>query len=70
MLLMMQQLSLTSSGAAGIPDSQECIDFCAKHKIEPKTELIDWTQLDRVFEELDKGLDRVVRYVLDCEKGF
>ena len=31
---------------------------------------IDWTKIDAVYDELSGGSDKVVRYVLDCDKGF
>ena len=31
---------------------------------------VDWTKIDDVYDELNKGSDKVVRYVLDCDKGF
>ena len=70
MALFHKQLTITSCGAGGIPDTQECINFCAANKIEPETELVDWTQIDAVYDELSKGSDRVVRFVLDIDKSF
>ena len=31
---------------------------------------VDWTKIDDVYDELNKGSDKVIRYVLDCDKGF
>ena len=31
---------------------------------------VDWTKIDAVYDELSGGSDKVVRYVLDCDKGF
>jgi uncharacterized zinc-type alcohol dehydrogenase-like protein len=69
-LLTIKGLSITSSAAGGLRETQEVIDYCARKKIMPETELVDWTQLDKVYETLSAGSDRVVRYVLDIEKSF
>jgi len=62
--------TITGTGAGGLRDTQEVMDYCAKKGIKPDTELIDWTKIDTVYDELSGGSDKVVRYVLDCEKGF
>lgn len=44
-------LMFTISGSlvGGLADNQECVDFCAKHKIYPDCEIIDAKQLDWAF---------------------
>lgn len=68
--LLMGMTTITGTAAGGLADTQECMDFCAKNNIVPETELVDWTKIDDVYDELNKGSDKVVRYVLDCDKGF
>lgn len=65
--LLIHQISLTGTLIGGIALTQECIDFCALHRIFPETELVDATpaELSRVYELLDAGNDAGVRYVLD-----
>ena len=46
------------------------MDFCAKHKIIPKIELVKAGQLDAVYESLAKKNDQVVRYVLDIDASL
>lgn len=53
----------------GIKTTQDCIDYCAKKKIYPQTELITADKLDEVFEQLAGGNDTITRYVVDIEKS-
>ena len=41
---------------------QDCIDFCHKHNIIPKTRLITNKDLDRVYDELRGKNDAVLRF--------
>jgi len=63
--IMRKKLRITGSIIGGMAETQECMDFCAKHQIVPKTKLIKAAELDEVFEALEKGNDQVIRYVLD-----
>ena len=51
-------------------DTQEVIDFCAEKNIKPEIEVITSDKLDHVFKVLEKGNDRVVRYVLDIDESI
>ena len=51
-------------------DTQEVIDFCAEKNIKPEIEVITSDKLDHVFKVLEKGNDRVVRYVIDMDKSL
>mmetsp|Transcript_14380 Transcript_14380/g.33543 ORF Transcript_14380/g.33543 Transcript_14380/m.33543 type:complete len:151 (+) Transcript_14380:138-590(+) len=68
--LLMKQNSLTGTMIGGIALTQECVDFCALHKIYPECELVDASpaELSRVYEMLDAGNDSGLRYVLDIGK--
>merc|ERR1711994_1225544 len=46
--LIMKSLAIAGSIIGGLPATQDCIDFCHKHKIVPKTNLITLTDLDKV----------------------
>lgn len=65
--LMFSNLSLAGSAIGGVKETQECIDFCHKHNIVPKTKLITAKDLDKVYEELRGKNDSVLRNVLDIE---
>ena len=65
-LLMLKQ-SICGSLIGGMPETQECIDFCAKHRILPKTRLVTAGQLDEVYRQLGNKNDEVIRNVLDIE---
>jgi len=65
--LIMKSLAIAGSIIGGLPATQDCIDFCHKHRIVPKTNLITLTDLDKVYEDLKSKNDSVVRNVLDLE---
>ena len=65
--LIMRKVVITGSIIGGIPETQECIDFCQKHSIIPKTKLITADDLDTVYEMLNTKNDSIVRNVLDIE---
>jgi len=64
--LVFKQNAVTGSLIGGIKMTQECIDFCAKHGLLPETEVVPATpaMLTKVFELLDAGNDKGMRYVL------
>ena len=43
-------------------ETQDCINFCHKHKILPNIKLVKWNELDEVYESLQKKNDSVIRY--------
>ena len=53
----------------GIKSTQECVDFCAKHKIYPDVELIEAKDIDFIWNKLKSVNDTGLRYVLDIEKS-
>jgi len=65
--LVMKRIQVAGSKTGGMKETQDCMDFCAKHNIIPKTKLIKATELDNVYEILQKKNDQVMRYVLDIE---
>jgi len=65
--LMFRKVVVTGSMIGGIPETQECIDFCHKHNIVPKTKLVTADQLDNVYEVLNTKNDSIVRNVLDID---
>ena len=56
---------LDISGTGSIASTQEVIDLCDKHKIVPKTQICHVNELNKIMEDLAKGNDTGLRYVLD-----
>lgn len=56
--------SFSGSNIGGIAETQEVIDFCAKHHITADIELITLDQLDEAFARLEKN-DVKYRFVID-----
>jgi alcohol dehydrogenase (NADP+) len=56
--------SFSGSNIGGIAETQEMLDFCAKHKITADIELIKIQQINEAFERLHKG-DVKYRFVID-----
>ena len=65
--LIMKRLIIAGGGIGGIPETQECMDFCAKNKIFSKIKMVKASELDDVFATLVNKNDQVIRYVLDIE---
>ena len=60
--LMFKKLSIAGSLIGGLPETQDCIDFCHKHDIIPKIKLVNCTELERVYQELKNKNDTIIRY--------
>ncbi len=56
--------SFSGSNIGGIAETQEMLDFCAKHNITADIEMINIDQADEAFVRLDKG-DVHYRFVID-----
>jgi len=56
--------SFSGSNIGGITETQEMLDFCAKHNITADIELINIQQANEAFERLEKG-DVHYRFVID-----
>jgi uncharacterized zinc-type alcohol dehydrogenase-like protein len=59
--------SLTGSGIGGIPETQEMLDYCAKHGISSDIELIEMSYINEAFERMLKS-DVRYRFVIDMTK--
>ena len=59
--LMFKKLSIAGSLIGGLPETQDCIDFCHKHNIIPKIKLVNSTELERVYQELTSKNDTIIR---------
>jgi uncharacterized zinc-type alcohol dehydrogenase-like protein len=58
------QRSVAGSRSGGIAETQEIIDFCAKHGIGAEIEVIDANRIDEAYERLLAG-DVQNRFVID-----
>jgi uncharacterized zinc-type alcohol dehydrogenase-like protein len=56
--------SFSGSNIGGIAETQEMLDFCAKHNITADVELINVQQVNEAFNRLQKG-DVKYRFVID-----
>ena len=67
--LMFMKMVISGSSIGGIPETQECIDFCKapSTSIVPQTKVITATELDSVYELLNTKNDFIVRNVFDIE---
>ena len=59
--LMMRKLTISGSLIGGMPETQDCINFCHKHSIVPKIKLVTWKDLEQVYSELSSKNDSVIR---------
>lgn len=62
--LMGRRRSLASSGIGGVPETQEMLDYCAKHGITSDIELIDIGSINEAYERMLKS-DVRYRFVID-----
>ena len=62
--MIFKRLNVSGSLIGGIKETQEVLDFCAKHKITSDIELIKMDEINTAFERLQKG-DVKYRFVID-----
>jgi uncharacterized zinc-type alcohol dehydrogenase-like protein len=62
--LMDGRRSLASSGIGGVPETQEMLNYCAKHGITSDVEVIDISYVNQAYERMLKG-DVRYRFVID-----
>ncbi len=62
--VIMGRRSLSGSNIGGIAETQEMLDFCAKHNIVADIELINIQQVNEAFERLERGKVKY-RFVVD-----
>lgn len=62
--LIMGRRRVAGSLIGGIKETQEVLDFCARHNIHPECRIINITQVNDAFANLKKG-DASYRYVID-----
>lgn len=64
--LIFKRRGVAGSVIGGIKETQEMLDFCAKHKITPEIELIAATQINEAYERTIKSNVRY-RFVIDIK---
>lgn len=62
--IIFKRLNVNGSLIGGIKETQEMLDFCAKHKITADIELIRMDEVNTAFQRLQKG-DVKYRFVID-----
>jgi uncharacterized zinc-type alcohol dehydrogenase-like protein len=62
--LLFKRRQIAGSIIGGIPETQEMLDFCAKHKIVADIEMIPIQQIDKAYERMLKS-DVKYRFVID-----
>ena len=56
--------SVAGSLIGNIAETQEVLDFCAKHNIAPDIQIIDIAEINDAYKRVEKG-DVRFRYVID-----
>ncbi len=62
--LLLGRRSIAGSGIGGLPETQEMLDFCAKHRITSDVEVVAMKDVNTAYERLVKG-DVRYRFVID-----
>jgi alcohol dehydrogenase (NADP+) len=62
--LIFQRRSLSGSLIGGLPETQEMLDYCAKHNIVSDVEIIAMKDINAAYERMLKG-DVRYRFVID-----
>lgn len=57
---------IAGSGAGGLPETQQMLDFCAEHNIVSDIELIDIRDIHKAYDRMQKG-DVKYRFVIDMK---
>ena len=68
-LLIMGNKAVGGSGVGGVPETQEMLEFCARHGIHPDTETIGMNQVNEAYERLLRN-DVRYRFVIDMSRGL
>ncbi|HKX12673.1 MAG TPA: NAD(P)-dependent alcohol dehydrogenase, partial [bacterium] len=64
--LILKRRSLSGSLVGGLAETQEMLDFCAKHKVLPEIEKIDIQEINDAYERMMRG-DVRYRFVIDMK---
>ncbi|HUG45479.1 MAG TPA: NAD(P)-dependent alcohol dehydrogenase [Sphingomicrobium sp.] len=64
--LVMRNRVVAGSLIGGLPETQEMLDFCAEHRIQPETEFIRIDEVNHAWDRMLKG-DVRYRFVIDMD---
>ncbi|MCX2522790.1 NAD(P)-dependent alcohol dehydrogenase [Larsenimonas rhizosphaerae] len=67
--LLMKRRVVAGSLIGGMAETQEVLEFCAKHDIACDVEMIKIDQINEAFERMEKG-DVKYRFVIDMQASF
>ena len=62
--------SIAGSLIGGIKNTEECLEFCAKHNILPDVQHITADKIDWAWEQLLTDNKDGIRYVIDIQKSL
>jgi len=62
--LMMQRRSISGSAIGGIKETQEMLNFCAEHGVEPEIEMTSMQNINEAWDRVEKS-DVKYRFVID-----
>ncbi len=62
--LLMKRIAVAGSAIGGIKETQEMLDFCAKHNVMPDVEMIAIQDINQAWERVVKS-DVKYRFVID-----
>ena len=62
--MIMQRRSIAGSGIGGIKETQEMLDFCAKHNVLPEIEMTSIQDINQAWSRVLKS-DVKYRFVID-----
>jgi uncharacterized zinc-type alcohol dehydrogenase-like protein len=65
-LLLGGRRTLSASAIGGIAETQELLDFCARHGIEAECEITPMQAINQAFTRMEQG-DVRYRFVIDME---
>ena len=60
---MMKKLTIAGCIIGGLPETQDCIDFCHKHNIVPKIKIVTCDELDDLYKVMEGKNDSIIRLV-------
>jgi uncharacterized zinc-type alcohol dehydrogenase-like protein len=70
MMLVGQRKGIAGSLVGGIKNTEEMLALCAEHEIYPDIELVEATEIDKVWDTLATSNVDGVRYVIDIKKSM
>jgi len=69
-MLVFRRKSVAGSLIGGIKNTEECLEFCAKHNLTPDVEHIEAEKIDWAWDQLLTNNKDGIRYVIDIKKSL